>query len=46
MTYLLVCNKSNTTSITIGAETVYPSRVHEFTSDLSGIRIAGLLVSV
>jgi len=31
MTYHRDCNKSNTTGVTCGAGTAYPSEAHEFT---------------
>jgi len=40
MTYHRVCNYINTTGITIGAGTAYPSGVHELTPGFfSGVRV-------
>ena len=40
MTYYLVCNNRNTTSVTSGAGAVFPSVSHEFSLVFSGVRVA------
>jgi hypothetical protein len=42
--YHRLCNKSNTTGVTSGAGTAYPSGAPEFTPVFSGIRVARSLV--
>jgi len=44
MTYHRVCNYINTTGVTRGAGTAYPSRATEFTLGFSGVRVSRSLV--
>jgi hypothetical protein len=44
MTYHRACNKSNTTDATRGEEATYLSGTSEFTSVISGVRVAQFLV--
>ena len=44
MTYDRVCNQGNTTGVTSGARTAYPSEAPEFTPGFSGVRVARSLV--
>ena len=44
MTYHRVCNYINTTGVTSGAGTAYPSGVPEFTPGFSGVRVTRSLV--
>jgi hypothetical protein len=44
MTYHRVCNKSNTTGATRGEGATYLSGTSEFTSVISGVRVAQFLV--
>ena len=43
-TYYRICKKSNTTGVTSGAGTAYPSGAPEFTSCFSGVRVTRSLV--
>jgi hypothetical protein len=44
MTYHRACNYINTTGVTSGARTAYPSGEHEFTSRFRGVRVTRSLV--
>ena len=44
VSYHLVCIYINTTGVTSGAGTAYPSGAHEFTPGFSGVRVTRALV--
>jgi hypothetical protein len=45
LAYHLDCNKSNTTGVTSGTGTTYPSSAHEFTPVFSGVRVTRFIAS-